>query len=267
MVSLLLLVPMAVLVTWAMVIANPAGATALGVVLALFSNAFAAFVLLVSIGAIVQPARLVTDEAGLTLRTWFRTRRWSWSDVSNFRYLPSGSRTPVRIQFDALRAGGDKSRLAVLPAMWRVPGEAVARSLQEERDRYEGLRVYIPQASQRFGWSLAVAAVLVLIPLGLNLARTSGDEQADDQSDRYIQRIEFATLPGCPTTVKAYDYIPVRCDDPRYRIREQYDRYNLPRFKGSHWLRLGPDALAIGFCGSRACAVMQVVPNAFASAR
>jgi hypothetical protein len=129
----LILAPVAGLVSWTMVFADRIVVTPLGVILSLFLIAFTAFMLSSWIGAIVRPARLTTDEAGITLRTWLRTRTWRWSDVSNFRYVPSGLHSPARIEFDARRSAGGEIKLAVLPAMWRVPGETVVRRLQNEQ--------------------------------------------------------------------------------------------------------------------------------------
>jgi hypothetical protein len=220
---------------------------------------------------LVNPARLTISKSELIIQTFRKQSRWRWKDISNFRLRRSRHGIPIGVRFDIADLATGTFIYGALPGSWPISLKELAANLEETRRRNAGAAEFGNLTLKRRPMtradkvSIAVVWILFILWFGWIALRIDQDHQADRISDQYIKQTTFQELPNCPRVVALHDFIPIQCDDPRYKIRQDYARYHLPRFKGSHWLRLGSDAVAIGYCGPRACWVVNVINGKFPS--
>jgi hypothetical protein len=251
-----------------LMLVSPAGPSLIWLLILSFDT-LAVGMLWFGVANLIRPAVLNIDEAGVSIRTFRGTRSWTWDRVSNIRrYVAPRGFFPTAIAFNVSAAGAKRPSTAILPGGWPTSLRNVVTHLEEARRSFFVAKgVQDPSSSSSpLVMSTSEAVFLGLLPFMLLVVVVTSvvvTHSNDVMSDGFIQKREFLRLPNCPLNIAAGSYLPARCDDARYRIREGASGYGLPQIKGSHWLRVGKDAVHIGFCGMIACDVDRVEPGKF----
>lgn len=245
------------------VISDRAGPSFVWIML-LLMDAFCALFMWATIAMLLHPHVLTTDDAGVSLTTFRGKKVWPWEAISNIRvYKDQRGLVSMGVSFTVTRAEKPTS-LVQLGGSWSMSLPALRDQLEADRQAYLSTHTVVPAkpvARPLAPITNTMAALLVLLPWGIVavfaffVITLHNDDAA---SDVFLQRPDFLPLANCPRAPTAGDYIPPRCDDPRYRIREAPHRYGLPEIKGGHWLRVGSDGVHIGYCGLSACWVNDV---------
>ncbi len=139
-------------------------------IMRLFSIGFFSLCGLVGLGMLITPARLVIGPSGLTQTVLWRTSRFAWTDIYNFRSV-SLSLTNKAVGFDYLALRPKRAALrrlnfafagvqGSLQPGWEIDPETLANLLNEARERWLVVDETVPQIVPAPGRSSFMAGLV-----------------------------------------------------------------------------------------------------------